>query len=277
MNELISEGRLVLSKYKIAGRWNSIFEIQALCPTVPQVIEGPSNSCDSTSNHESTEFLKEFLMTHHASHETHRNCMEKHEMHRKEPKYMGWDEFGFDAKETSEGTQNPFKSGPVPSKAKARRDSMSQKSSHHRSQKPLEEWTVKDVAQEFQARMNDNLPMMSWNMYKSRFIQSLGDFRAANGTNAELELMIMRMFWANPYHWENCDGPEQIWKRFIKLAPGVIPEAHRRVTKIPFEVLEARLDKEWEAFYAEHEEYLSSRGVKHGKPAEEQDLVQRSQ
>lgn len=248
INELIAEGRLTLSKYKIAGRWNSAYEVQALCP-----IDSPSSvSSTAIRGHKDIDLLTEIYSPYHASHENAPECIEKHEMHRKDPKYMGWDEIGFDAKESHGETQNPFKSSAAPAKAKARRDSMRQKQTRHRSEKPLEQWTVKDVAQEFHAEMNKHLPMMSWNMYQSRFIMALADFRAANDSDARLELQIMRMFWANPYHWETCDGPEQIWKRFIKLAPGVIPWANRIVNKVPVSVQNEILDKQWEEFYAEY-------------------------
>ena len=153
---------------------------------------------------------------------------------------------------SSKAKATSAKAKAAPAKAKARRDSMRQKQTRHRSEKPLEQWTVKDVAQEFHAEMNKHLPMMSWNMYQSRFIMALADFRAANDSDARLELQIMRMFWANPYHWETCDGPEQIWKRFIKLAPGVIPWANRIVNKVPVSVQNEILDKQWEEFYAEY-------------------------
>lgn len=101
-----------------------------------------------------------------------------------------------------------------------------------RGRRPQEEWTTYDVAAEFKHQLNRMYPYIPALVNTKNLAGALAKYRKDNGTNALIELELLRMFMADPAQhadWQKNQMHMYLYKRYLKLFQTHMPQALRNL------------------------------------------------
>lgn len=126
----------------------------------------------------------------------------------------------------------------------AMREKTAQKRDTHRSQTDPANWTCKDIAYEFAARLNDMWDIPPFSVTQSRFVQALATFRKQHNTNGAVELELVNLFYDSMRQDKYEDG-NHVWRAFLFKAPSLLQTARERV--VSAEVLETHVIRDVES------------------------------
>lgn len=94
---------------------------------------------------------------------------------------------------------------------------------------PKSEWSVPDVCFEFADRIDQHFNIAPWKVTQSKFSGALGGARNRLGTNGEVEVAAMDLFFKQISISEYKDA-EVLWRLFVSRLPGLIKGAVLSVT-----------------------------------------------
>ena len=126
----------------------------------------------------------------------------------------------------------------------AMREKAAQKRDVHRSQIDPANWTCKDIAYEFAARLNDMWDIPPFSVTQTRFVQALATFRKQHNTNGAIELELVNLFYESMRQDKYEDG-NHVWRAFLFKAPSLLQTARERV--VSAEVLETHVIRDVES------------------------------
>lgn len=107
-------------------------------------------------------------------------------------------------------------------------------------------WTSSDIGYEFADRLSDKWNIKPWQLTQTRFIPALSEMRKRLGTDGQIDLLMLDMFFES-VDFQKYDDPQLLWKMFIKRASELAPQAIRLV-RTPDQLAEAQVaaDKSWD-------------------------------
>ena len=101
-----------------------------------------------------------------------------------------------------------------------------------RGRRPQEEWSTYDVAAEFKHQLNRLYPYIPALVNTKNLAGAMAKYRKENGTNALVELELLRMFIADPAlhaDWQKNQMHMYLYKRYLKLFQTHMPQALRNL------------------------------------------------
>jgi hypothetical protein len=93
-----------------------------------------------------------------------------------------------------------------------------------RQEKPKNEWKVPDVCFEFADRIEQHFHIAPWKVTQSKFSGALASARKRLGTDGEVEVAAMDLFFKQISISEYKDA-EVLWRLFVSRLPGLIKGA----------------------------------------------------
>ena len=114
-------------------------------------------------------------------------------------------------------------------KFKDDKQKLSKSRAGRRSTKPKAEWSVRDVCYEFADRIESHWNIQPWKVTHSKFAGALGGTRNRLGTNGEVEIAAMDIFFSQITISEYKDA-EVLWRLFISRLPGLLGQATMSAT-----------------------------------------------
>lgn len=112
---------------------------------------------------------------------------------------------------------------------KDKKQKLSQSRAGRRNAVPKAEWSVRDVCYEFADRISSYWNIKPWQVTHSKFSGALGGARNRLGTNGEVELAAMEIFFSQITISEYKDA-EVLWRLFVSRLPGLIGQASMSIT-----------------------------------------------
>jgi len=94
---------------------------------------------------------------------------------------------------------------------------------------PKSQWSIPDVCFEFADRIDQHFNIAPWKVTQSSFSGALGGARNRLGTNGEIEVAAMDLFFKQISISEYKDA-EVLWRLFVSRLPGLIKSAVLSVT-----------------------------------------------
>lgn len=94
------------------------------------------------------------------------------------------------------------------------------KNNLYRSDLPVSQWSPKHVCQEFSNRIW-TMHIKPWNVNASDFVKAMGTTRNKYGTDGEVELRVMELFFVR-IDLSKYSEPEHLWRLFLKMFPTLL-------------------------------------------------------
>lgn len=107
-------------------------------------------------------------------------------------------------------------------RTKVRRELQGERQTY-RERTPIQDWRVVDVCYEFADRIDEHFHIEPWKVNQSQFSGALAGLRGRLGTNAELEVAVMELFFHQINIKEYTDA-EVLWRLFISRFASLIGE-----------------------------------------------------
>lgn len=104
-----------------------------------------------------------------------------------------------------------------------------------RERKNAKLWSPTDSSFEFAEQMHNIFHIAPWAVTRSRFRYALDNKRKEYGTDGEIELVMMELYFSKIKHDTKLNDPEKVWKLFIVQFHTLLEEA-KRVMVTPEEV-----------------------------------------
>jgi hypothetical protein len=116
----------------------------------------------------------------------------------------------------------------------------------HRTMISTDAWTPSDIGYEFADRLLDFWNIQPWVIVQTRFIPALANMRARLGTNGEVELEMIDLFFRS-VDFQKHDDPHMLWKMFIKRSPELAVLVTRaNVSEEVLVMAQEAADKSWD-------------------------------
>lgn len=93
-----------------------------------------------------------------------------------------------------------------------------------RFKKPKHLWSIPNVAHEFMDRVDGLWSIPPWQSGKTKFIAALGKHRKLHGTNGELEVTMMDLFFTSISH-DKFESGEHLWRSWLTRWPALLTQA----------------------------------------------------
>ena len=96
-----------------------------------------------------------------------------------------------------------------------------------RERKNSKLWSSTDSAFEFAEQMHNIFHIAPWQVTRSRFRYALDNKRKEYGTDGEIEVIMMELYFSKIKHDTKLNDPEKVWKFFIVQFHMLLEEAKR--------------------------------------------------